>query len=218
MKILSTGASGMVGQGVLRECLAADDVTGIVSLVRAPTSARSAKLVERAAADFSDLGALEADIHGIDACFYCAGASAFRMAEAAYAHVTYELTLSVARALVRLNPDLVFVYVSGAGADSSERGRTMWARVKGRTENALLTLACRAYMFRPGFIRPGDGIVSKTALYRTLYRMMTPLMPLLERAMPRLVTTTRQVGRAMRAVARNGAPKRILETPDINAL
>ena len=213
MKILLAGASGMGGQGVLRECLAADDVTGIVSLVRAPTSAPSAKLVERAVADFTNLSALEADIHGIDACFYCAGTSAFRMTEAAYAHVPYDLTLSVARALVR-----VFVYVSGAGTDSSERRRTMWARVKGRTENALLALPCRADIFRPGIIRPGDGIVSRTAIYRILYRAVAPLMPLLERAMPRLVTTTGQVGRAMLAVAHNGAPKRILETPDINAL
>lgn len=218
MKILLIGASGMVGQGVLRECLAANDVDIVVSLARTPTATRHPKLLERVVPDFSKLAAIEAELAGVSACFYCAGVSAFRMSEADYSRMTYDLTLAVARAVVRLNPTLTFVYFSGAGTDSSERGRSMWARVKGRTENALLALPCRAYAFRPGIIRPVDGIVSKTKLYRTLYALMNPLLPLLEAALPRLVTNTRQVGRAMLTVARVGARKRILETPDINAL
>ena len=218
MKVLVVGASGMVGQGVLRECLAAADVSAVLSLVRAPTPTRHAKLRELVCADFTDLKPVETELTGLSACFYCAGVSSFRMTESAYAQVTYDLTLSVARTRVRLNPGLTVVYVSGAGTDSSERGRSMWARVKGRTENALLALPCRAYMFRPGAIRPVDGIVSKTRMYRLLYALTAPLLPLVERLLPNQVTTTRQVGRAMLAVARHGAPQRILETKDINAL
>lgn len=218
MKVLLTGASGMVGQGVLRECLAATDVTGVVSLVRRPTGANHPKLVEVIAPRFDDLSAVETQLTGLDACFYCAGVSSFRMTEAEYARQTYDLTLAVATTVVRLNTGLTLVYVSGTGTDSTERGRSMWARVKGRTENALLALPCRAYMFRPGIIRPVDGIVSKTAVYRLLYRVLAPLLGLVQALAPRQVTNTRQVGRAMLAVARLGATTRILETPDINSL
>ena len=217
MKVLVTGASGMVGQGVLRECLLAPDVAEVVALVRGPTGASHPKLREFVVADFGALDPAAPELHGLNACFYCAGVSSFRMSEADYARVTYDLTLSVATLLARLNPGLTLTYVSGAGTDSTERGPTMWARVKGRTENALLRLPCPAFMFRPGFIRPVDGIVSKTALYRVIYAVLTPLMPLIERIAPRAVTTTRQVGRAMLAVARRGAAKPILEVADINA-
>jgi uncharacterized protein YbjT (DUF2867 family) len=218
MRILVLGASGMVGQGVLRECLAADDVEAIVSLGRRPCGTVHPKLRELQVAELQDLRAVEPELRGLHACFYCAGVSAVGMSEADYARVTYDLTLAVARALVRLNAALTFVYVSGAGTDSSERGRTMWARVKGATENALLALPCQSYMFRPALIRPVDGIVSRTRVYRVFYRLTSPILPLLERYLPRYVTTTRQVGRAMLAVARHGAPRRVLENADINAL
>ena len=218
MKILLLGASGMVGQGVLRECLEAADVTELVSLVRTPTGARDPKLREIVLADFRDLGGLGPSLSNLTACFYCAGVSSFRMTEVNYSAVTYDLTVAVAGALCRWNPGLTLIYVSGAGTDSTERGRSMWARVKGRTENALLALPCRAYMFRPGIIRPTDGTVSKTAVYRFFYAFLSPVTPILERALPDLVTNTRQVGRAMLGVARHGAAKRILETRDINSL
>jgi uncharacterized protein YbjT (DUF2867 family) len=217
MKILLLGASGMVGQGVLRECLAAADVTEMVSLVRAPTGVRDPKLREIVLADFRNLGTLEASLRDLTACFYCAGVSSFRMTESDYSALTYDLTVGVASTLCGWNPGLTLIYVSGAGTDSTERGRSMWARVKGRTENALLALPCRAYMFRPGIIRPADGIVSKTAVYRFIYAFLSPVTPLLERALPDLVTNTRQVGRAMLGVARHGNAKRVLETRDINA-
>jgi len=218
MKILLLGASGMVGQGVLRECVAAGDVEESVSLVRSPTGARDPKLKEWVLADFRDLGALESSLQRLAACFYCAGVSSFGMTQSDYTAVTYDLTVAVAGTLCRLNPGITLIYVSGAGTDATERGRSMWAPVKGRTENALLALPCRAYMFRPGIIRPADGIVSKTAVYRYIYAFLSPLTPLLERALPDVVTNTAQVGRAMLGVARHGGAKRILETRDINAL
>jgi hypothetical protein len=218
MKVLLFGASGMVGQGVLRECLAAADVTAVVSVVRAPTGVRHPKLRELVLADLARLEAVEAELRGCAACFLCIGVSSFGMAADAYERVTYDLTLALARAVVRLNPGLTLVYVSGAGTDSSERGRSRWARVKGRTENALLALPCNAYMFRPAGIRPVDGVVSKTALYRAFYWVTKPLLPLLGPLLPRYLTTTRQMGRAMLAVARHGASQRVLDTADINAL
>lgn len=208
----------MVGQGVLRECLNAADVHTVVSLVRQPSRHRSPKLYELVVRDLLDLAPVEAELSAIDACFFCIGVSASGLDEAAYMHVTYDLTLRVAEQLARIRPQMTFIYVSGAGTDSTERGRTMWARVKGRTENALLTLPLKATMFRPGLIRPLDGIVSKTRLYRFTYRLMAPLLPLIELVAPGQITTTSQMGRAMLQVARHGSEKRVLETRDINAL
>jgi uncharacterized protein YbjT (DUF2867 family) len=140
------------------------------------------------------------------------------MAEAEYARITYGLTTAAAEVLSRLNPEMSFTYVSGAGTDSSEKGRTMWARVKGRTENALLALPFKAYMFRPGIIEPLDGIESKTPAYRIFYKMAKPLLPLVRWALPNQILSTREIGQAMLAVARGGCAKRILETSDIRAL
>ncbi|GAA0700648.1 epimerase [Kitasatospora atroaurantiaca] len=218
MKVILLGATGMVGQGVLRECLRDDAVEGVLVLGRTPTGVRHPKLREIVQPDLTDLGGVEAELSGYDACFFCLGVSSAGMKEEAYRRVTHDLTLSVARTVSALNPGLTFVYVSGQGTDSSERGRLMWARVKGRTENDLLALPMDAYMFRPGFIQPMHGVTSRTRLYRAAYRVTTPLFPVLWRLFPNQLTTTERLGRAMIAVARSGAPGRILGTRDINAL
>jgi uncharacterized protein YbjT (DUF2867 family) len=219
MKILIFGATGMVGQGVLRECLLAGDVEQVTVVGRSATGLKNPKLHELVRADLFDLGNAETELTRSDACFFCLGVSSAGMEEAAYARLTYDLTLSVAERLARLNPAMTFVYVSGAGTDSSEQGRTMWARVKGRTENALLRLPFRAaYMFRPGLIVPLHGIRSKTKAYRVMYGVMGPVLPLLRWAFPKQVITTEELGRAMLAVARRGNIKRILETGDLRSL
>ena len=166
-----------------------------------------------------DFGGVAVELQGSDACFFCLGVSAAGMKEDAYAHLTYDLTLAAAETLARVSPGLTFVYVSGTGTDSTERGRAMWARVKGRTENALLRLPFRAvFLFRPGVIQPVHGERSRTASYRALYTLTKPFLPLLRRAFPDSLLTTEEVGRAMLAVARSGAPKPVLEIADIAAL
>jgi uncharacterized protein YbjT (DUF2867 family) len=218
MKVILFGATGMVGQGVLRECVVDPEVETVLVVGRSPTGQRDAKLREIVHTDLSDLSAIEGQFAGYDACFFCLGVSSAGMSEEAYRRVTYDLTMSVAQAMVRQNPRLTFTYVSGQGTDSSERGRMMWARVKGRTENALLKLPFNAYMFRPGFIQPVHGVRSKTRLYRALYAVTAPLYPVLKKIAPNQLTSSEQVGRAMITVARTGAPKRVLETRDINSL
>ena len=219
MNVLIFGATGMVGQGALRECLLAPDVGQVRTVGRAATGRQHTKLRETVHANLWDYTACEADLTGFDACFFCLGVSALGMSEADYARMTFDLTLAAAGTLARLNPGMTFIYVSGAGTDSTEHGRVMWARVKGRTENALIGLPFKAvYLFRPGIIQPLHGIRSKTKAYRVLYTLTNPVLPLLRRAFPGLITTTEQVGRAMLAVARQGAPKRILENKDIEAL
>jgi len=217
MKVLICGATGMVGQGVLRECLRAPDVELVVAVGRTATGNHDPKLREVVHAEMSDLAPIEAGLSGFDACFFALGISAAGMREADYERITYGLTLAAAETLSRLNPAMTFIYVSGAGTDSSEQGRVMWARIKGRTENALLRLPLKAYMFRPGIIEPLDGIQSKTRAYRVLYRLAKPLLPLLRWALPNYVLSTREIGQAMLAVARQGYEKRILGTRDIRA-
>jgi uncharacterized protein YbjT (DUF2867 family) len=219
MKVLLFGASGMVGQGVLRECLLDSDVAGVVTVVRRPTGRRHEKLAEIVQPDLATLAAVEPQLRGFDACFFCAGVSALGMTEAEYTRVTYDLTLGVAKTLLRTSPDLTFVYVSGASTDSTEKGRMMWARVKGRTENALLSLPFRAaYMFRPGAIMPLHGIRSSTRWYNAAYAIIRPIYPLLRRVAPTMITTTEKLGKAMIAVARNGYSTHVLEMSDINRL
>ena len=209
----------MVGQGVLRECLLDSEVESVLAIGRNPTGQRHERLQELVPDDFFDFSAVGSRLSGYDACFFCLGVSSAGMSEAAYQRVTYDITLAAAKTLVERSPAMTFIYVSGAGTDSTERGRTMWARVKGRTENALLELPFRAaYMFRPAVIQPGPGIVSKTRSYRALYAVFGPLFPLLRTLFPRFVTTTEEVGRAMIEVAKHGAPKRVLENADIIAL
>ncbi|SAL54358.1 NAD-dependent epimerase/dehydratase family protein [Caballeronia telluris] len=216
MKVLLFGATGMVGQGVLRECLRDPDVERVVTLGRSATGVEDAKLREIVHRDMFDYASIESELAGFDACFFCLGVSSFRMSEAEYTRLTYDLTMAAARTLARLDPQMTFVYVTGAGTDSTEQGRSMWARVKGRTENALLRLPFKAaYMFRPGAIVPMHGVRSKTALYQSAYSITRPVLPLLQRLFPNAIVTTEQVGRAMLAVAKRGAPSPILESRDI---
>jgi uncharacterized protein YbjT (DUF2867 family) len=219
MNVLILGATGMVGQGVLRECLLDDGVASVVTLGRSPTGQAHPKLREIVHADLFDLSPVERELIGLDACFYCLGATAAGKSEAEYARINYDMTLAVATTLARLDPDMTFVYVSGMGTDSIERGRTMWARVKGRTENALLRLPFRAaYMLRPGIILPMHGIRSRTTLYRVFYAVLTPLYPALHALFPRAITTTEHLGRVMLRLARSGYSKPVLESIDITAL
>ena len=213
------GATGMVGQGVLRECLAAADVDKVLTVGRTPTGQRHPKLRELVHAEMWDYANVEADLAGYDACFFCIGVTSSGMGEKEYTHLTYDLTLAAGETLARCNPGMVFIYVPGAGADSKETSKIMWERVRGKTENALLKLPFRGvYIFRPGMIQPLDGIKSKTAAYRIFYSLTKPLLPLLRSALPRHVLTTRQMGQAMLAVVRNGAQKRVLESADISLI
>jgi uncharacterized protein YbjT (DUF2867 family) len=219
VNVLIFGATGMVGQGVLRECLQASDVSLVKTVGRTPTGQQHPKLRELVHAEMWHYEGVEDELADFDACFFCIGVTSSGMGEKTYTHLTYDMTLAAAEALARLNPRMVFVYVSGAGADSSETSRIMWERVRGKTENALLKLPFRGvYIFRPGMIQPLDGIKSKTAAYRIFYSLAKPLLPLLRSALPRHVLTTRQVGQAMLAVVRNGAQKRVLESADLSVL
>lgn len=218
MKAIIFGASGMVGQGVLRECLLDPEVEQVLSVVRSATGQTHAKLLEVVHKDFMDFSAIEAELTGYDACFFCLGVSSAGMTEEEYTRVTYDITMAAATALARLNPGMVIEYISGTATDSSEKGRVMWARVKGRTENALLALPFKAaYMFRPGFIQPLHGIRSKTRAYRIFYAITMPLLPALKNFFPQYVTTTERLGQAMIAVAKHGYPKKVLEMRDINS-
>ena len=216
MNVILFGATGMVGQGVLRECLLDPNVQQILSIVRTPSGQQHPKLHELVHTNFFDYSTIEPQLTGYDACFFSLGVSSAGMDEAKYTHLTYDLTLAAATTLAKLNPQMTFLYVSGAGTDSSERGRIMWGRVKGKTENDLLKLPFRAaYMFRPGFIQPLHGIRSKTKLYQFFYTALNPILPLLKSAFPKSITTTEELARAMINVARNGYSKPILEVPDI---
>jgi uncharacterized protein YbjT (DUF2867 family) len=221
LKVAVFGATGMVGQGVLAECLAAGDVAQVTTVgrSRSGSGSKDPKLRQLVAADPGDLRALEADLTGLDACFWCLGVSAAGLSEAEYARLNYEMTVAAARTLVRLDPQMTFVYVSGAGTDATEAGSTMWARVKGRTENALQRLGFKAvYLFRPGVIQPLDGIRSKTPAYRWFYVAAAPFWPLLRLVLGDRLLTTAEVGRAMLEAARSGAGNVVLEPARIKAL
>jgi uncharacterized protein YbjT (DUF2867 family) len=215
MKVLIFGATGIVGQGVLLECLRDTEVEFVVTLGRTATGVRDPKLREIVHRDLLNYGGMEESLAGFDACFFCLGVASTGMKEAEYERVTYGFTLAAAEALSRVNPGMTFTYISGSGTDSTERGRVMWARVKGRTENALLRLPLNAYAFRPGFIEPMDGIQSKTPMYRMFYNVLGPVLPVLHRMFPNQILSTREIGQAMLAVARHGYDKRILETKDM---
>ncbi|MFZ0589322.1 MAG: NAD(P)H-binding protein [Bryobacteraceae bacterium] len=219
MKVLIFGATGMVGQGVLRECLLDSDVAVVQTIGRSATGVKHPKLRELVRSDLTNYSALDNDLSGFDACFFCLGVSSTGMSESQYETLTYGITIAAAQTLSRLNPDMTFVYVSGAGTDSSEKGRVMWARVKGKTESALLRLPFKgAYMFRLAGIQAVHGERSKTTAYRVAYSFAKPLLPLLRRLFPNYILTTEEIGRAMIQVAKRGAPKKILESSDIRLI
>lgn len=218
MNVLLFGATGMVGDGVLHACLADPRVDHLLAIGRSPLGLSHPKLDEHLHTDFFSYVDLVAELAAGDACFFCLGVSSFGMSEEAYHRQTFDLTLAAARALANAHPGAAFCYVSGEGTDSSESGRTMWARVKGKTENALLALPLDAYMFRPAFVRARAGKVSKTTLYRVGYALFAPFYPLLKRFAPRYVTTAENIGRAMINAAVDGYPRRVLDSSDINAL
>ncbi|NPT33863.1 NAD(P)H-binding protein [Paraburkholderia xenovorans] len=219
MKVPIFGATGMVGQGVLRECLRAPDVEAVQTVGRTRSGQLDPRLTEVIQPDLSDTRAIEASLKGFDACFFCVGVSSAGLREAEYSRLTYDLTMAVAQTLARLNPQMTFVYVSGSGTDSTGQGRSMWARVKGRTENALRRLPFKGvYLFRPGVIEPLNGARSKTRSYRLFYTLAKPFLSTLRALLPNQILSTEDIGLAMLAVARHGAGKAVLETADIRAL
>ncbi len=216
IKTILLGSTGMIGQGVLSECIENENVESIVVINRQTCGISHPKLKEIIHKNLFDLTALTQELGGYNTCFFCLGVSSAGLKENEYHRITYDLTLKVAKTLVELNREMVFCYISGAGTDSSEKGRIMWARVKGKTENAILALPFRkAYMFRPGFIQPMKGIRSKTRLYNTLYAVFSPLYFVLKH-FDGFVTNTEIFGKAIINTALTGYEKNILENKDIN--
>jgi hypothetical protein len=211
IKTIITGSTGMVGEGVLTECLNHPEVEEILVLNRKPGGMSHPKLREIIHGDLFDLAPIERQLAGFDACFFCLGVSSVGMSSEEYRHITHDLTLNMARLLVRLNPEMTFCYVTGAGTDSSEQGRIAWARVKGATENALVRLFKQAYMFRPGFMKatPGQRNV------KSYYKFFSWLYPIGRALYPGGFCTLQEVGLAMINAARTGYPRRILEVADI---
>ena len=217
VKVIIFGASGMVGQGVLRECLRDAAIEKILLIGRSASGVRDVKVSELVLKDMTDYSGVVGQLAGYDACFFCLGVSSAGMKEADYRRITYDLTLAAARALVAESPGMTFLYVSGVGTDSSEKGRSMWARVKGQTENALLAMPFKAaYMFRPGYIQPLHGIKSKTRLYAAIYAVVAPIYPLLRMLFGKYVTTTEELGRAMLVAAKRADQKRVVENSQIS--
>jgi uncharacterized protein YbjT (DUF2867 family) len=212
-RVIITGVTGMVGEGVLLECLESPAVEHVLILGRRPYGTTHPKLEECLVKDFTDLSAVEDRLRGYDACFNCAGVSSAGMSEAKYITLAYDMVLSFAETLARLNPNMIFTHVTGAGTDSTEKGKTMWARVKGRTENALMRLPFgEVYNFRPGLMRPSPNQKS----IKTAYRIGFVLMPIARLFFPML--TMKQVGRAMINAVTRGSDKHVLEVADIAAL
>lgn len=219
MKVVLFGATGMVGQGVLRECMLDPSVEVVLVVGRKPTGQSHAKLHEIIHDDFWNFSTIASQLAGYDACLFCLGVTSLGMSEENYRHLTYDLTMAAATTLAQLNPGMTFVYVTGRSTDSTEQGSQMWARVKGKTENDLLKLPFKAaYMFRPAAIQPLHGIRSKTAWYQAIYTVTAPLFSLLKVIAPTYVTTTEQLGRAMIKVARDGYSKPIIESDEINRI
>ena len=209
----------MIGRGVLLECLADPDVDHVLSIGRRATDVQHGKLKQIVHDDFTDYSGIGEHVVGFDACFFCLGASSVGMSEERYRHITYDFTLAAARALPASSQGLVFCYVSAAGADISEQGRSMWARVKGKTENDLLKLPLAgAYMFRPAYVHAAKGVPPQLPWLRVVYFFVRPLYPILRALLPRQVTTGENFGRAMIRVAQHGYSSSILESDDINAV
>lgn len=219
MNVLITGATGMIGSGVLTECLESSRVKNVSVLGRSTTGRQHPKLKEFSLPELDALATLNGQLGPLDACFFCLGVSAVGMKKDAYERITYDLTTRIAKQLLSRNPGMIFCYVSGEGTDSAEKSMQHWARVKGKTENALLEMPFKAaYMFRPGFVQPVKGAKTKTALYRAVYAVMAPLYPVWNAFFPQRLCTTETIGKAMIAVVAAGAPKRILHAADINIL
>ena len=219
IKAIITGSSGMVGKGVLLECLESSLVESVLVVNRKSIGIKHDKLKEIIHSDFFDLAAIASELTGYNACFFCLGVSSVGLSEQDYHRLTYDLTLNFAKAVLSINQSMTFCYVSGAGTDSTEKGNSMWARVKGKTENALMQLPFKAaFMLRPGYIQPMKGVKSKTSLYQIIYNVFGFLYPLLKHFFPKHVTTTELLGLAMINAANRGYEKQILETKDINQL
>lgn len=214
IRAIITGATGMVGEGVLHECLRHPDVEQVLVVNRKPGGITHPKLKEFILKDFFHLSPIEPELSGYNTCFFCLGVSSVGMGDDEYRHLTYDLTLNFARLLAKLNPDLTFEYVSGGGTDSSEQGRLAWARVKGATENALMQLFTNAYMFRPGFMKPTPGLKN----VKTYYRFIAWLYPIGRALYPAGFSTLQELALAMIKSASTGYEKKILEVTDIVAL
>ncbi len=215
IKAIITGVTGMVGEGVLHECLLHPEVESVLAITRRPSGVRHGKLKEIVHQDFSDFSSIEKELSGYNAGFFCMGVSSVGMSEKTYQHLTYDLTMALARMLSKLNPDMTICYVSGMGTDSSEKGRIMWARIKGRTENDLMQLPFRsAYMFRPAFIQPTRGLKNT----HWFYHAFTPLFPFSKALFPGYFLTLKEIGLAMINSVGRGPEKRVLEVRDIAML
>ncbi|WP_433366553.1 epimerase [Actinoplanes sp. CA-142083] len=219
MKVVVFGGSGLIGDGFLQESLWAADVTEVVTVGRTPLDARHPKLRHVVHGDFLDFSAISDELAGADACFWALGVSSVGMDPADYERVTHDYTIAAARTLAAINPALTFVYVSGGGTDSTEQGRSRWARVKGRTENAIIATFPNGYALRPGFVRPLHGVRSRTPAYRLFASALPAIAPLLRlvRLAPVLMTSTVQLGQAALRLARHGSPRHVLENRDIVA-
>lgn len=219
MKVIITGTTGMVGKGVLIECLADNRITEVVVINRHSINMNHPKLKEILHQDFYDISSIQNQLKGYDACFFCLGVSAYKMSEEQYTKLTYELTLNFAKKLLEVNSNMTFCYVSGQGTDSTETTKTMWARVKGKTENDLLKLGfTHTFMFRPGGIRPGKGIKSRTPLYNTFLPLVKILYPVFKVLAPNSITTSEAIGQAMIHVAEKGSNLKHLSSKEINQL
>jgi len=216
MKVIITGATGMVGKGVLLECLDHEDITEVLSISRKRSDIHHTKLIELLHSDFSEFASVAQNLQGYDACFACMGVSAAGMNENEYTKMTYGFTLALARELFKANPQMTFNYVSGQGTDSSEKGRSMWARVKGKTENDLLEMGFRqAYMFRPGAIIPLRGIEPSNKLYRVLIKNLAWMIKLMKKIAPNAIVNTTEIGLAMIHSSQNAYDHVILNPIDI---
>ena len=219
MKLVLFGATGMIGSGALIECLDHPDVEKVLVVGRRSCGVVHEKMEELLHDDFLDYASIRERWRGYDACLFCLGVSAAGMSEADYTRFTYDFAMAAARALREVNPALTFCYISATGADSAEKSRIMWARVRGRLENHLLAMeGGPTWIFRPGYIQPMKDVTSRTRLYNAIYVVLGPLYPLLNRVAPEYVTSTDRLGLALIRAAREGAPLRHLENRDINAL
>lgn len=212
IKAIITGSTGMVGEGVLHICLNSPEVESVLVINRKPCGVEHPKLKEIVHKDFMHLSPILDQLSGYNACYFCAGVSSVGKTKEEYRHITYDLTLNFANTLVQLNPDMVFTYVSGVGTDSTEKRKSMWARVKGKTENDLMRLPFKdVYAYRPGYIQPIKGL--KNA-YK-IYKVFVPFYPILEKIFPKYVGTLEEIGNSMIYVTQNGYDKKVLEIVDI---